>query len=163
DERTNLQVSGDYASSTSFIESRSLDPRELTRSIRATAGLNRRFGWGTVQLNGSRTQYLSDNRILFKAPSVGISLSPLTLFEALPGEERWYSNITLNGNASASLDRNSFDEALSQPNVQDNRLVTGDFRGSISLGNLSLSQSFRVNDELLMGRESFPVDSTRTF
>jgi hypothetical protein len=163
DERTNVQVSGDYASSTSFIESRSLDPRELTRSIRATAGLNRRFDWGTVQMNGSRTQYLSDNKILFKAPSVGVSISPITLFQALPGEERWYSNVTVNGNVNASLDRNKFDHQLAQPTVQDNRLATGDFRGSISLGNLSLSQSFRIDDELLHARDLFPVDTLRTF
>ncbi|MGH7507093.1 MAG: putative LPS assembly protein LptD, partial [Longimicrobiales bacterium] len=156
DERTDLRVSGDYASNTRFIERRTLDPRELTQTIRATAGASRRFDWGSMQVNGSRTQYLSDGKVLSNYPSASLTLTPITLFEALPGEEKWYSNATWSANGDASIDRITLDELQAPRTEQESRTVTAGLSSSFSLGAFSLSQSFNLNDATRQLRDVFP-------
>jgi LptD protein len=158
DERTTLRVSGDFSSNSQFIETRTIDPRELTRTIRMGGNVNRRFDWGSVNLTGDRTQYISENKVVMTLPSVDLNISPITLFEALPGEERWFSNITLNAGGRASVDHNAIDEALAQPMLQDDRRIQASANGGIGIGAFSISGNVNLNDRADYLRENFAPD-----
>src|SRR5690606_14012695 len=100
DERTSISLNANYLTSTQFVRQRTFDPRELNQSIASSGSIQRRFDWGSASLGMSRDQYLSNNTIDTKLPDFSLSISPLTFFEALPGEERWYSNVTWSGNGN---------------------------------------------------------------
>ena len=158
DERTRISVSANYATSTSFIRERSFDPRELNRSIASNAGLNRRFDWGTLSLSADRHQYLSDNSVRMTLPRMNLNISPVTLFEALPGQGRWYSNITWNGSASADLRRRDISEAQAPITQQDERELQANANNSLRVGRFSFSQSARLREREAAARD-FDVDT----
>ena len=144
DERTSLRGSLQYSTSSAFIRDRSYDPRELNRSIDSNGGLNRRFDWGSVSMQVSRRQFLTDNKTDYTLPSLGVSLSQVTLFPAT-GEARWYNNATWTGNAQTRFTRTDIDVAL-QPAQTDRREVTANASSSFTIGQFSWSQSFDLRD-----------------
>ncbi len=150
DERTQLRVSGRFVSNNDFVRENSFNPQEVTQSIDSEAGLNRRFGWGSVSFSANRRQYLSDDRTEWLLPSVNVSLSPITLFRAPSSEAHFYNNMTWSG--SMGIRRNAFDRV--QPDtfsvsVANNATLAGDVRSSLNLGNLSFSQSANLNRRTL--------------
>jgi hypothetical protein len=153
DERTRLSVNANYASSSRFVRDQSFDPRELNRNIGSTAGLNRRFDWGTVQLNGSRTQYLSDGTVNTVLPNLGVNLSSVTLFPALRGEEEFYSNASWTASADARVESRSIGEDNTSLSLQSQRDVTARLTSGFNMGRFSLSQSVNLTDERLDGRD----------
>ncbi|MEX0907852.1 MAG: putative LPS assembly protein LptD [Gemmatimonadota bacterium] len=140
DERTNISVTANYATSTSFIERRSVDPRELTRSIDSHGSVRRTFDWGTVSMGASRRQHLSDNTVSSDMPNLTLGLSPITLFEAAPGEDSWYSNATWQGGADFKMDQTSIDASNDNRSAQSRRNLNSGFRSALSVGNFSWSQ-----------------------
>ncbi|MGH7554695.1 MAG: putative LPS assembly protein LptD, partial [Longimicrobiales bacterium] len=158
DERTRLSVTGNYTTSAEFVRQRTLDPRELNRSIDSSIGLNRRFDWGTVSLGGTRNQFLSNNTVKTGFPNLNVNLSSVTLFPALPGEARWYNNATWTASGSGRLDRSDVDDALAAPTLQDQRDFSGNVSSSFSLGKFSLSQSLQATDRFQPAR-AFEDDS----
>lgn len=152
DERTRLSLTGNYATSTAFIRERSYDPRELNRSIASNFGVNRRFDWGTLSVSGNRTQYLSDNAVQQTLPSVTANLNSRTLFPALPGEEKLFSNITWTANASARVNTRNISESMAALTQQDQRELTASASNSFRLGRLSLSQSANLTDRVVSER-----------
>lgn len=158
DERTTLTINAQYSSSTQFIQQRSFDPRELNRSINSAAGMTRRFDWGSLQLSANRQQYLNNGTVTLLLPSLSVNLSPITLFEALPGEGHWFSNATVNASGGASIQSTSIAADNPSLTLQGNRDMKGNLQGSFSLGQFSWSQSFQVDDALQRARD-FGVDS----
>lgn len=149
DERTSMNANISYTTSTQFIRERSLDPRELNRSIMSTISLNRRFDWGSVAMGASRTQFLSDNSVRQKLPGLTLNLAPITLF----------SGATWSATANATQERHDIDEIESEPNVQDSRNFTGGITNTFTLGKFSLGQSFSVTDRETEERMFAPDDS----
>ena len=152
DERTQLRISGRYASSNDFVRQNSFNPAEVTQSIDSEGGINRRFDWGSVSLGANRKQYLSDDRTEWTLPSVGISLSTITLFPAPSNRARFYNNLTWSG--SVNFARRTVDRV--QPDTFDIRqantaTTTGSVRHSLSLGNLSISQGVEFREEAKLG------------
>ena len=152
DERTQLSSSIRYATSSRFIESRSFDPRELNRSIDSDVGVRRRFDWGNVSLSGSRNQFLSNGTVRTTLPSLSVNLASVTLFEALPGEESWFSNATWTANANVRRQTAALDETRAALNLQETSDFTGSVSSSFSLGRFSWSQSFDVAENLRRAR-----------
>ena len=74
---------------------RLLDPREVTQSIDSDAGLNHRFGWGTLSATANRRQFLSDDRVELEFPRVSLSMSTITLFPAPSNRAGFFNNMTL--------------------------------------------------------------------
>lgn len=160
DERTRVGADISYATSTRFVRERSLDPRELNRSIRSSAGFTRRFGFGSLQFNAQREQYLSDNTVSMVLPSLGLNLTSVTLFEAAPGEENFYSNAIWTGSANARRSTRSIDNATGGLTARGRDEMTGSVTSSFTLGRLSLSQDFSYADVTDLARD-FAPDSLR--
>ena len=152
DERTQMRISGRYASSNDFVRENSFNPAEVTQSIDSEGGINRRFAWGSLALGANRKQYLSDDRTEWTLPSANLSLSTITLFQAPPNRARFYNNMTWSGSSSFSrrtLQRIQPDTfSFSQANTAK---TTGSVRSSLSLGNLSISQNLQLREDATLG------------
>jgi len=152
DERTQLRVSGRFASSNDFVRRNSFNPREVTQSIDSEGGINRRFNWGSVSVGANRKQYLSDDRTEWTLPSANVSLSTITLFRAPSSQARFYNNMTWSG--SASLNRRTVDRvqpdtfSFGQANTAN---TTGSVRSNLSLGNLTFAQSVELREAQTLG------------
>lgn len=152
DERTQLMVSGRFVSNNDFLRENSFNPQEVTQSIDSDAGLNRRFGWGTLSLSANRKRYLSDDRTDWLLPSANVSLSPITLFKAPSSEAHMFNNMTWSG--SGGVRRNTYDRI--QPDTFDIALANtvasqGFARSNLSMGNLTFSQSVDLKEEETLG------------
>ncbi|HSJ13996.1 MAG TPA: putative LPS assembly protein LptD [Longimicrobiales bacterium] len=146
-ERTRLGASANYSSSTDFVRRRSIDPRELTRSVDSNVNLNRQFNWGSLTLGATRNQYLHDGTVRMTLPSVGVNLAGVTLFSALPGEERFYSNASWTASADSRVETQSVGANSSNLSAQDRRTVSGRVSSRFSMGRLGFDQSLTVNDD----------------
>ncbi|MBV9773927.1 MAG: LPS-assembly protein LptD [Gemmatimonadetes bacterium] len=144
-ERTDLAADASYASSSSYVRRRSIDPFEATQDLRSNLSLNRRFDWGQVSLGAQRRQSLGNDRVETVFPSFGFSPNSITLFRSpTPELSSWYSNTTLTFNASGSR---SSTKLPSNVVVTNGQTTVG--QRNESLGNLQVSQS------LTMGKLSF--------
>jgi hypothetical protein len=150
DERTDVRISGRYASSNDFVRDNSFNPREVTQSIDSEGGFNRRFDWGALSVSANRQQYLSDDRTEMTLPSASLSLTPITLFRAAPSEARFWNNVTWSGTSRVSrrtvnreglpADTFSFAEANTVKS-------TGGVTSNLSIGSLTFSQSVDVAED----------------
>lgn len=168
DERTQFRVSGSYATSAEFVRDNSFNPFEVTQSIDSQGGLNRRFDWGSLSLTANRRQYLSDDRVEWTLPSANLSLSTVTLFRAPPNRAHFWNNMTWGG--SASLNRRTLDRLQADTfdvSLVDTENLQGNVSSSLSLGNISFSQSLRMEERttmdvpdayLLLGSDAAPAD-----
>jgi hypothetical protein len=134
DERTSIRVDGQYATSTAFIRQSSFDPRELNRSIDSNAGLSRQFDWGSISLQASRRQQLTDSRVDMTLPSLGLNLKTVT-----------FGPLTWTGSAQTRFTSTDIDPFESPAEV-DRHEVNGSAASSFTLGQLALSQSFDLRD-----------------
>ncbi|MGD2069628.1 MAG: putative LPS assembly protein LptD, partial [Gemmatimonadota bacterium] len=157
-ERTSFRSSIRWASSRDFVRRNSFDPREVTAQITSSGGLSHRFDWGSLNVTGNRTESLSNDEVNMTLPDVSLSLNTLTLFRAPAGRAAWYNNISLGG--SAKFRQSSVDRA---PDTLGFRFASADTRDrsvsantSLSLGNLSLGQSFSYSEGSTM---DVPTDS----
>ena len=148
-ERTRMNASFAYASSSDFVRRNSFDPREVTQSIDSKGGFERRFDWGNLSVNANRRQFLSDDRVESTFPQVNLSLKPITLFSAPPNRARLYNNMTWS--ARGSLSRSFRDQPAQNPDSAfnfrsaDTEAWRGNFSTGLSLGAFSVSQSVNLN------------------
>ena len=134
-ERTNLRLDGQYATSTAFIKETSYDPRELRRSIISNVGLSRRFDWASVSMQASRVHQITDDKIDWTLPSLGVNFATVTLF---PNAN------TGTWTASAQMRRTQTDFAQTD---FDPSALTGAVSSNLTLGKFSWSQSFDSNQQ----------------
>ncbi len=150
-ERTQVRLSGRYASSAAFVRSNSFDPREVTQSIDSDGGFNRRFDWGTLSLSANRRQFLSDDRVEMTLPTANLSLSTITLLPAPLNRSRFYNNVTLS--ASGRLARSTRDLRPQIPTMEtpfslslaDEESWRGGLSSTLSAGAFSVSGSLDLN------------------
>ncbi len=152
DERTQVRVDGTYASSSQFVQQQSFDPTELNRDITSNAGLNRRFDWGSVNLQLSRRQSVTQDKVDWTLPSVGLNLSPVTLFAAPGLHNSWYNNMTLTGNASARWSKTDNSNFAAHPGAQDARALSASANTSLRVGSFSLSQTANLDKSTRLSR-----------
>lgn len=151
-ERSRAQASFRYASSSSFVRRNSFDPREVTQSIDSEGGFSRRFDWGNLSVNANRRQFLSDDKVEMTLPTVNLSVSPITLFDAPPNRARFYNNLTWS--ASGRMSR-AVRDLPAQPvdtfrlRSADTEAWRGGFSTSLSAGALSVSQSVNLNRNIV--------------
>ncbi len=151
-ERTNFRVSASYASSSSFVTEQSFNPQEVTQSIDSEGGVNHRFDWGTLAVNGNRRQFLSDDRVETTFPSATLSLRTITLFPAAPSQAGIFNNLTWSG--SANLSRawvNRSQGPVYMPGDEDTSNLRGGVNTSLNLGNLSVSGSVNYREGVTQG------------
>jgi hypothetical protein len=148
-ERTRVSLSGNYVTNTGLVRQNSLDPRELTSSIDSNAGIQHRFDWGNLSVSARRQQYLSDDRLEMTLPNASLSMNTRTLFAAPPQTATWYNNISLSGSSSFSRDVREFPvqpDTIFRFNRADNTRTQARLRGSMGLGNLSLSSQMNYRE-----------------
>lgn len=145
-ERTRLSLNGNYVTSSRFIEERSFDPRELTRSISSSLGLSRRFDWGSVSLQASRDHYLTNDQKRYTLPSLGVNLATITLFEGAT----W--------TGSGQVRRTGTDEATTDADPNE---LQASMSSSFNWGRLSWSQSLTSNDRNEAAISVQGTDTTR--
>ncbi len=141
DERTRLSINAQYAA-TDFVREFSFDPREVTQQITSTGGLNRRFDWGTLTLNATRNEYLSDDRVEWTLPQASLSLTSKTLFPAPSSQAAFWNNI--NWSASSSFSRNVTDFAAADTfalSRADRQRRNASVSTGLGIGNLRISPS----------------------
>jgi hypothetical protein len=152
DERTDLRISGRYATSTDFVRENSFNPREVTQSIDSEGGLGRRFDWGMLSVSANRRNYLSDDRTEWTLPSANLSLSPITLFAAPVGEGGFFNNMTWSG--SATVRRNTVDRLAPDTfSIAEASTATSDgsVSSNLSLGRLTFSQNVSATRNEMLG------------
>lgn len=148
DERTQLRMSGSYISNSDFLEANSTNPLEVIQSIDSEGGINRRFDWGSLSLQANRKQYLSDDRVEMTLPSLNLSLSTVTLFQAPSNRASFYNNMTWSG--SGSFRRQTTDRLQPEvfdPTAIDRANTSGSLSSNISLGRLTFSQGIDIREE----------------
>jgi len=152
-ERSRAQASFRYASSASFVRRNSFDPREVTQSIDSDGGFTRRFDWGNLSVNGNHRQFLSDDKVEMTLPTLNLSVSPITLFDAPPNRAGFYNNLTWS--ASGRMSR-SIRSLPAQPpdsfrlRSADTEAWRGSVSTSLSAGALSVSQSVNLNRNIVL-------------
>jgi hypothetical protein len=152
DERTNLRLSAQFSSNNDFVRENSFDPRETTGSIDSNGGISRRFSWGTATVGGNRRQFLSDDRVETTVPTVNLSLSPMTFFQAPSNRASWYSNLTWSGGGSfnrSEIDLSEVPDSLFTPALADQRNTRASANSAFNLGALSFSQNFGFTENLV--------------
>jgi hypothetical protein len=142
DERTNVQVSGDYTTSTALVRDFSFDPGELNRNIRSSASLNRSFGWGSMSLGATRNQRLTDDQVNWQLPSLNLNLRPLTLYNAGDGG----LNVTLSGSGSVNRALRQVNQDL-DPRAQGQETIDAGANHTLQFGRLGLSQRVDFRDQ----------------
>jgi hypothetical protein len=152
DERTRVQLSGDYSTSTSLVRDYSFDATELNRQIASNASINREFAWGSMSLGASRRQQITDDQINWTLPSLNMSLRPLTLYSNEEGTQ----NLTWSGRAQTERRLREVNHELT-PRAQDQNVVTASGSHSVSFGRLSLNQSVDFRDQTL-GEQSPQIE-----
>jgi hypothetical protein len=134
DERTTLRANANYATSSQFIQQNSFDPNELKRDITSSLNMSRRFDWGNFSLGLQRRQSITQDKVDMTLPNVALSLSPVTISQAL--------NMNWTGSGNFRSDRTDYTGALT-PGQRNLRNMSSQLRSSLNLGQLSWSQSMQ--------------------
>jgi hypothetical protein len=144
DERTSVSLNANYASG-QFLRDISTNYFQATQNITSSASMQRRFEWGTVTLDGNRTQSVANDRVEMTLPRWGIAPRAITLFQApTPAQARWYSNSTLSFSASGSRSMTQFGLGARRDQRDETRDVVNVSQG-FTMGNLGLSTGFNLN------------------
>jgi len=160
DERTRLNGDVSYATSTRFIRTRSIDPRELNQSIHSSVGASRRFDWGSLNLSGTRDQRISDNTVTMTLPSLSLTFPSVTLFGAPPGDAKWFNNATWNGSVSSNRQVRNVSNDNPSAGARGSTQLASNVSSSFTLGKFGISQGVQFTDVTDHAR-SFPLDTTR--
>jgi len=159
-ERTRFKVSGRYATSTSFITRNSFNPAEVTGSVDSEGGVSHRFDWGTLTVNGSRRQFLSDDRVETTFPQASLSLRTLTLFRAPASRASWYNNMNIQGSAQFQARSRDLGQVTGvyEAGQEDTRDLSGSISTGVNLGGFSLSPGLNFQQGTVRGipRDSIP-------
>ena len=148
-ERTNINVHGQYSSSSQFVRRVSVDPREVTQDLRSSASLDRRFDWGTLGLQATREQSIANGRVDWTLPSFAIVPKTISLWGG--------STLSLSASGEQSLRRFEDEEipdtsAISRLNPRRDQTRTRfQLSQSLQAGPVSLSTAASLNRELLAG------------
>jgi len=73
DSRTRFDAHIDYATSASVVSRTSLDPRVATATLSSSASFDKRFSWGALNVGGTRTQELSNDRVSQTFPDIRLA------------------------------------------------------------------------------------------
>jgi Tat protein translocase TatC len=79
DSRTRFNASVNYATSGTVLQQNSVDPFLATASLASQLNFDKRFGWGTVNIGGSRSQDLSGGQVSQTFPRVSLTPSPVNI------------------------------------------------------------------------------------
>lgn len=150
DERTDLGMSANYASSSQFIRDVSADPREVTQELSSTLRSTRRFDWGTIALGATRRQNVSDGSVNGTLPSFSINPNTFTLFRAAsPESARWYNNASVALNLRGERGFTDGDVNFDRLRQDEERLNLSGGVDQFSVGNFTATATAQLDQRLL--------------
>jgi len=150
---TSLDVSANYVQRPGTYQNRSYDPNQLTQTIDSDVSLRRTMSWANLSLGASRRQFLGPNsQLQYTLPSLNLSFSPVTLFQAPRSRAGLFNNITWSG--SGSFQRKSQSSTFDT----DSRNTTAGLNQSLRVGDLSFSGSASYRDQLQTPKDSLGND-----
>ena len=152
DERTNLNLSGRYASSADFVRDASYDPRDVTQDMLSSFSVNRRFGGGvSATVGADRRQSIATGDVSMTLPSFSLSIPAQTFFRPpSPDQARWFHNVSFTpGPVRGSRASSAYANTPGRPLRQDRQITRFDLAPSLSIGNFSLSTNASMNREEL--------------
>lgn len=79
DSRTRFNASINYATSGTVLQRNSVDPFLATASLASQVNFDKRFGWGTFNIGGSRSQDLSGGQVNQVFPRLSLTPSPINI------------------------------------------------------------------------------------
>ncbi|MCH8255621.1 MAG: twin-arginine translocase subunit TatC, partial [Gemmatimonadetes bacterium] len=169
DQRTRLNASVDFATSTRVIRENSVDPFLQVGQLRSTINFSKVQDWGTITIGGSRTQQISDEQITQTLPDLRLTPVPISIG----------SNITWSPSFSFVVNRrlNAPAGTIALPPIDgipqedslflDTRTTNLSFVTPLRIGRWNVRNSFRVTDAVSDRRsvQTFvdPSDTTKTF
>lgn len=132
---TSLNFDVNYVSSTAVLDRNAIDPRLNTQQITSSANLQRRFGWGTATLGGTRRQSVSDDAVSTQFPALTISPKPIDISRSIT----WSPNLRVVNDMNSGID--SRPRFVLRP---DGTIDSTDQRVRNRNSNLSLETPFRI-------------------
>ena len=159
-ERTQLRVSGQYASSNDFVQQNTYDPAELNRVLQSDGFVTHRFeNGGNVSLGASRRQEILADRVTTTLPGLNVTLPTLTLASprigGVPQDIVW----TTSGRYEAT-NLDSDESGSVAPTDRDSRTQSAGLTSSIRFGNLSFAQSVSGRDAGVEAKPAVPIEDT---
>jgi Tat protein translocase TatC len=79
DSRTSFNANVDYATSARVVQRNTPDPFLATAQLTSSLNFSKRFGWGSFNLGGSRSQNLSNDLVSQNFPRVSLTPSPINI------------------------------------------------------------------------------------
>jgi sec-independent protein translocase protein TatC len=79
DSRTRFNASVNYATSGTVLQQNSVDPFLATASLASQVNFDKRFGWGALNIGGSRSQDLSSGQLSQVFPRLSLTPSPVNI------------------------------------------------------------------------------------
>jgi Tat protein translocase TatC len=80
---TSFSASVDYATSARVVQRNTVDPLVQTANLDSRVNFSKRFGWGSLNVGGSRSQDLSNGGVSQTLPTITLTPSPINLSGSL--------------------------------------------------------------------------------
>jgi sec-independent protein translocase protein TatC len=155
---TSINLDLNYVSRTAVLGRNAIDPRLNTQQITSSANLQRRFGWGTVTLGGTRRQSVSDDAVSTQFPALTVSPKPIDISRSIT----WSPNLRVVNDMNSGIDNrprfvlrpdgtiDSTDQEVRNRNT--NLSLETPFR----LGSFTWRNSITAFDRTTRGRSALP-------
>jgi len=168
-QRTSLNASVDFASSSSVIEQNTVDPLLQTAELQSRVNFRKQFDWGTLTIGGNRSQSLSDDRVTENLPLISLTPSPISLGSNVT----WSPSFSLNNNRVLNqrvglIELPPQDGVFQEPDTLfgGNRTTTLSVNTPLRIGRWNWQNSFVVTDQASTRRQSLrvtdPTDTTQS-
>jgi len=163
DSRTRFNASVNYATSGTVVQQNSVDPSLATASLASQVNFDKRFGWGTLNIGGSRSQDLSGGQVSQVFPSLSLTPSPVNIASSVtwsPGFS--YKNVQNFHSTQTLLPFVGPGGALDTLALfAHTRQTSIGFQTPLTIGRWSWDNTVTVNDGTSNQRQAFDLpDST---
>lgn len=170
DQRTSLNASVDYVSSSSVIRQNTVDPLLQTADLQSRINFSKQFDWGQLNVGGSRSQSLSDDVVRETLPTLSLTPSPISIGPDIT----WSPSISINNNRVLNqkvgvVELPPLGNAPQEPDTlfARDRTTTFSMGTPIRIGRWNWRNDLRITDRANNRRtvQSFPdpLDSTVSY
>lgn len=161
DSRTRFAASVDYATSGAVVQRNTVNPFLSTAQLSSQANFQKQFGWGTVNVGGSRRQNLSTSLVSQTFPQVSFTPSSINLTSWLtwsPGIS--YSNTQTFRNNAGPLLAALGGSVDTLPQFFDNRQTSFSLQTPLRFGSWNWANGLTISDVASNQRREFFIGDT---
>ena len=165
DSRTRFSASVDYATSPSIVQRNSLDPFQASAQLSSRASFDKRFSWGALNIGGSRTQELSNDRVSQSFPEIRLTPAAINISPTITWSPGFtYTNAqTFHSAAGSLLIPSQPGDTTINPSIAlfaDERRTTISFQTPLRIGRWNWSNNVTVLDFVSNARQQFTIADT---